>query len=529
MVATSQPLAGRAGLRMLENGGTAADAAVAAAATLQVTQPCSTGLGGDAFFLYYEASSRRVFALNGSGRSPAALSLELLANQEIKDEIPDFHAHTVTVPGAPRAWQDLHDRFGRLPRDGVIAPAIELAEQGFPVSPMTSVWWRAGAARQLAKHSHGSELLIDGRGPEPGEVIRLPALARSLREFAGNGAEAFYTGWIADEILHALTDEGSVMSADDLAGHRSEWVQPMEISYRGARILECPPNGQGLAALIALNVLRHLENEEDLPRNADDSALRARHYHRMIESMRVGFAEAAEYVADPDFATIPVSELLDESYGAQRAKLILDNRRLPEVRPMPDLGTDTVYFCTVDGSGNACSFINSNFQGFGTGIVPRGCGFSLQNRGKGFSLDPSHRNKLEPAKRPYHTIIPGLALRTDGTLLCPFGVMGGMMQPQGHLQVVSGLIDEGLDPQSALDKPRFQLTAGNPQAPVLFEAESDPETARKLAEIGHHIRDVAGRGRATFGLGQVIVRDTAGVLWGGSDPRGDGCAVPALP
>lgn len=527
MVATSQPLASSAAAGILGNGGTAADAAVAAAAVLQVTQPCSTGLGGDAFFTYYEAATRSVFALNGSGRSPARLDRALLRREGFEQALPRFHPHTVTVPGAPRAWQDLHDRFGVLPRESLVAPAVDFAEDGFPVSPLTSGWWRAGAERQLAAQKHGDELLIDGRGPRPGERMRIPTLAESLRVFGRDGAQPFYTGGIAREIVAILKEAGSVMSESDLSSHRSEWVEPIEIDYHGVRVLECPPNGQGLAALVALNVLCRLELPGSAESRVADDADRARAYHFMIEAMRVGLAEAHRFIADPQFVTIPVAELLSPDYGILRAKEIRAERRAERVAPSMRAGSDTVYFCVVDGAGNACSFINSNYVGFGTGIVPKGCGFTLQNRGAGFSLDPNHPNRLEPGKRPYHTIIPGLALRGNGSLLCPFGVMGGFMQPQGHLQVMHALVDDDLDPQAVLDRPRFFLEGGEPNGAVLFESESDPAVAEALANWGHPVKSVGGRLRSGFGLGQIIVQAEDGVLWGGSDPRGDGAALPA--
>lgn len=524
MAATSQPPATGAAAQVLSAGGTAADAAVAAAAALQVTQACSTGLGGDAFFLYYEASSGTVHALNGSGRSPKALGLEQVRADGFDEEIPSTHPHAVTVPGAARAWQDLLDRFGGISRERVLGPAVRLAEQGFPMSPMTAGWWRAGAEAKLSVQPNGRELLLDGRGPQAGEVMRLPTLAKSLRSFAEEGAAPFYTGRIADEIVSVLAEAGGVMSREDLAEHQSEWVDPICLDYNGARIYECPPNGQGLAALIAFNVLRHLDlpgsRESRLQRPAD----RAQLYHYMIESMRVGFAEGNRHIADPEFYPVPVAELLSSDYGARRAANLNPDRRATTIGPAADVGTDTVYFCVVDAEGNACSFINSNYQGFGTGIVPRGCGFSLQNRGKGFRLDSTHPNALEPGKRPYHTIIPGMALRSDGSLLAPFGVMGGFMQPQGHLQVIQALVDEGIDPQGALDRPRFQIADADPEGAVLFESESDPEVAAHLSEKGHDIRPVSGRRRYVFGLGQIILRDERGILWGGSDPRGDGCA-----
>ena len=523
MVATSQPQATLAGLRILEAGGNAADAAVAAAAGLQVTQPCSTGLGGDCFILYYSAADRRVYGLNGSGRSPRALSLDRLSAEGLAGGLPPYHAHTVTVPGAPAAWHDFHERFGHLGMGTVLEPAVRLARDGFPVSPLTSRWWKGGAERQLSKRAHGGELLVDGRGPEPGEVMRLPHLATSLETMARDGKRPFYEGPIADRIVEALTTEGGVMSPEDLAEHRSEWVEPISVDYRGVRVWECPPNGHGLAALIALSILGRFDLA-DIP---GESAGRI---HLLVECMRAGFADAALHVADPDFYSPPIRELLSAGYAAERARGIREDAANPGISPgiaalYPETGNDTVYFCVTDADGNGCSFINSNFMGFGTGIVPRECGYSLQNRGYGFSLDPTHPNRLEPAKRPYHTIIPGCAtLPETGELRAVFGVMGGMMQPQGHVQVVSGLADDRLDPQGALDRPRFQLEGGRADGTVLVE-DGVPEGIRRILEgYGHSVVAVSGADRSSFGLGQVIVKEGP-VFWGGSDSRGDGCVL----
>lgn len=524
-MASSQPIASMAGAEILRRGGSAADAAVATAAALQVTQPCSTGLGGDCFCLYYEAATGRVYALNGSGRSPAALDLNLLAREGFARELPMYHGHTVTVPGAPAAWCDTVSRFGKLPISDVVAPAIRIAEEGFPVSPMTAIWWAGGAEKQLKHTRHGAELLTDkGNAPAAGEVFRNRNLANSLGMLASEGSAPFYTGRIADRIVDAVAEAGGILSRDDLASHHSVWVDPISIEYRGIRVFECPPNGQGLAALIALGVMRHASIQpEDLPEAA--------RYHLMIEAMRIGFADAGRYAADPEFGDAPIDSLLAESYTRSRFEEISPSRRLPAVLPgqfeLPDPGDDTVYLCVVDAEGNGCSFINSNYMGFGTGIVPEGCGYSLQNRGKNFSLDLNHPNRLEPGKRPYHTIIPGLATRThDGSLYATFGVMGGFMQPQGHLQVVSSLVDDRIDPQAALDRTRFQIAGGAPDGAITLEPDVEPDVVSELRNLGHRITLVSGSARSSFGLGQIIQTTEDGTRWAASDPRGDGVAVP---
>ncbi len=521
MVATSQPLAVAAGLEILAQGGSAADAAVAVAAALNVTEPTSTGIGGDVFALYYEAASRRVYALNGSGRAPKALTLERLRREGLDKELPPFHPYTITVPGACAAWCDLVERFGRLSMDRVLAPAIRLAEEGFPVAPITAYFWARGVERQLRHAVNGLELTIEGRAPRPGEVFRNPGLARTFRLVAEQGKAAFYQGPIAEAIVAVVQEAGGCLALEDLAEHRSEWVEPISTTYRGFRIWECPPNGQGLAALLALNIVEGFHVAEMDP-------LGPERLHLLIEAMRLAFADARWYVADPAQVSIPLEELLSKAYAEARRRHIHPQKATLDVQRGTPLATsDTVYLAVVDGEGNACSFINSNYMGFGTGIVPRGWGFTLQNRGHNFSLDPDHPNALAPGKRPYHTIIPALATHEDdGSLFACFGVMGGFMQPQGHLQVVVGLMDDGLDPQSALDRPRFCILSGEAGGTVALEDGIPLATMARLAEMGHPVRPVTGHGRAVFGRGQVILRDRdTGVLWGGSDPRADGLAM----
>ena len=522
MVATSQPLAVAAGLDMLRAGGTAADAAVAMAAVLNVTEPTSTGIGGDAFALYYEAATRRVYGLNGSGRAPRALTLERLQREGFGASLPSFHPYTITVPGACAAWCDLVERFGRLPLSRVLAPAIRLAEEGFPVAPVTAYFWEQGVRRQLRHAFNGRELTLDGRAPRPGEIFRNPGLARTLRTVAEGGKDAFYRGPIAEAIVHAAQQAGGCLALEDLAAHESEWVEPISVTYRGLRVWEIPPNGQGLAALLALNILEGF----DL---ADMDPLGPERLHLLIEAMRLAFADARHYVADPATHPAPLEALLSKSYAEERRRLLNPRRahlNLTHGRPLP--ASDTVYLTVVDAQGNACSFINSNYMGFGTGIVPPGWGFSLQNRGHNFSLDPTHPNALAPGKRPYHTIIPGMATwEEDASLFASFGVMGGFMQPQGHVQVLVALVDDEVDPQTSLDRPRFCLLDGEPAGTVALEEGIPLATMARLAEMGHPVRPVTGYPRAVFGRGQVIVRDrTSGVLWGGSDPRADGLAMP---
>ncbi len=527
MVAASQPLAVGAGLQVLAAGGNAADAAVATAAALNVTEPGSTGLGGDAFALFYDARTHHVAALNGSGRLPAALNLERLQQEGYGQHLPPYHPYTVTVPGACAAWCDMVERFGRLSMAQVLAPARRLADEGFPVAPLTASFWQRGALGQLAQSVNGRELTIDGRGPRAGEVFRNPGLVRSFDQIAQGGKRAFYEGPVAEAIVSVLAEAGGAMTAEDLARHTSTWEQPLCVRYRDLNVWECPPNGQGLTALLALNLLEGFDLAGLPP-------LSAERLHLVIEALRLAFADAHHYIADPAFRPAPLADLLSAAYAAERRKLIHPRRAIPQVAyGQPPATSDTVYFSVVDGEGNACSFINSNYMGFGTGIVPRGWGFSLQNRGHNFRLQPGHPNMLEPGKRPYHTIIPALATRaSDDSLFASFGVMGGFMQPQGHVQVITGMADDGLDPQAALDRPRLCLSAEemiNPAQPpveVLMEEGISFRTLAALGDMGHTVRPVSGMSRAIFGRGQVIYRDAqSGVLWGGSDPRADGCAM----
>ena len=528
IVSASQPLAAAAGVEILRQGGNAADAAIATAAALNVTEPTSTGLGGDCFALYYEAASGQVSALNGSGRAPQALSLERLQREGLS-ELPPYHPYTITAPGACAGWCDLIERYGRLPLSSILAPAIRLAEEGFPVAPVTAHFWGLAATRLMTVPG-GVELTVEGRAPHPGEIFRNPGLARTLRVIAGGGKAAFYQGPVAAAIAAVVGQAGGCLSEADLAAHTSTWETPIQTTYRGLRVWECPPNGQGLAALLALNILEGFELAALPP-------LSAQRLHLEIEALRLAFADTRWYVADPAFNPAPLETLLSKAYAADQGRRIDPQRAtLDQRRGAPVAGTDTVYLSVVDGEGNACSFINSNYMGFGTGIVPAGWGFTLQNRGHNFSLEAGHPNALAPGKRPYHTIIPAMAtlarpdsgpLHAGEDLFACFGVMGGFMQPQGHLQVVIGLADDGLNPQQALDRLRFCIEDGSSGGKLALESGLPDEAVRQLQEMGHPLRLAGGHGRALFGRGQIILRDPhSGVLWAGSDPRADGCAIP---
>jgi gamma-glutamyltranspeptidase/glutathione hydrolase len=476
--------------------------------------------------LYYQAAGQRIEALNASGRAPRALSLERLQKEGFGEGLPPFHPYNITVPGACAGWCELVEHHGRLGMSAALAPAIRLAEEGFPVAPITAHFWAQGVEAQLRTAPGGLELTIDGRAPRPGEIFRNPGLARTLQAVAEGGAQVFYQGEIAEAITATVQAAGGCLSVEDMAAHHSAWEQPIHTTYRGLRVWECPPNGQGLAALLALNILEGFDLAEVAP-------LSAERLHLEIEALRLAFADTRWYVADPLFSQAPLDELLSKSYAAARRKLMNTREAtLDQQRSSPVGASDTVYLSVVDGQGNACSFVNSNYQGFGTGIVPSGWGFSLQNRGQNFSLDPSHPNVLAPAKRPYHTIIPGMVTQahpgaeTNGDLYASFGVMGGFMQPQGHVQVLVALVDDGLDPQSALDRPRFCIADGGSSGEVCLEEGMPLAEMPRLAEMGHPLSHVCGHQRAIFGRGQIILRRASdGVLCGGSDPRADGCAL----
>ena len=522
MVATSQRHAVGAGLAILRRGGNAIDAAVAMAAAMAVTEPTSGGLGGDCFAIVRDAATGEVSALNGSGRAPRELSLERLAREGLGGELPPFHAHTVTVPGACAGWFDLVARHGSLTMAEILAPAIALAADGFAVAPITARMWETGARVQLCHAPGGGELLKDGRAPRAGERFANPGMARVLESLVKDGPGAFYRGWIADAIVGAVRAAGGALSLADLDEHASSWESTIATDFAGARVHQCPPNGQGLVALLALRILSAVAPE------LIAGPLSADRVHVTVEALRLAFADGLAHVADPAFAAPPVGELLDPAYAAARAALVDPARAAAAVAPGPlavRAGPDTYYLTAVDGGGNACSFIQSCYMGFGTGIVPAGTGFTLQNRGHNFSLDPAHPNALAPGKRPFHTIIPALATTASGALAASFGVMGGFMQPQGHVQVALALWHDGADPQAALDRPRARVSPHHARSHIDLEEGHPREIAGELAARGHQVRVVSGvdERSATFGRGQVIVRAPDGTLLGGSDQRGDGC------
>ena len=519
IVATSQPIAAQIGLRVLQDGGHAVDAAVATSAALGVVEPHNTGIGGDLFALVWDAGTRRVTALNGSGRAGRDAGIEDLKRRGLAT-VPaagEGAGASVTVPGTVDGWTALLERHGRMGLSELLAPAIELAREGFVVSELISDQWR-DAELKLRRLPSGAELLLGGRAPRFGEVMRLENLAITLQAVAEGGRIAFYEGDLASRSAEYVQRHGGFLSASDFAAHRSTWDEAIGTVYRDATVWECPPNGQGLAALMALNIAEGFDLAAMGPRSAD-------RYHFLIESMRLAFADAFRYIADPQRTSVPVKALLAKDYARRRRASIDPGRAMVNAESGdPGASSDTVYLAVIDREGNACSLINSLYEDFGSGLVVPGTGMALQNRGANFTLDPGHPNALAGGKRPYHTIMPALATRGGELWLC-FGVMGGFQQPQGHLQVVSNMIDFGMDPQKALDALRFRIDVTG-SGEVGLEAGVPPELPGALEARGHRIRIFEGYERALFGGGQVIARDPrSGALVAGSEPRADGAAA----
>lgn len=537
-VASSQPLATNTGLDILKRGGNAADAAVAVAAALAVTEPGSTGLGGDAFCLFYNGRTGDIKGLNGSGRSAKAQSLDYMESRGFSAEAPPsaFDALNVTVPGAPACWCDAIQRFGshKLSLQEVLRGAVELAEVGFPVAEVTTHHWALGVSghRDAGKHL-GPDLLIDGHAPKRGQVFRNLALAQTLRELGECGKAPFYEGRVAAAIVDVIRENGGVMTLEDLKSHNSEVISPIGTRYKGVTLWEPPPNGQGLAALLLLNILDNFPLK-DMDHNSSD------YIHILAEALRLAQTDVLRYLGDPDHVTVPIEVLLEKSYGRTRAQSISLDRVMEGVRPGLETGSDTVYFCVIDGEGNACSFVNSIYMGFGSGLVPKDCGFPLQNRGANFSLRRGHPNCIAGGKRPYHTIISALVTDSESEkLLAALGVMGAFMQPQGHVQVLLNMVEFGMNPQQALDAPRVYVDYDHKsdQWTVNLEEGIDRNVAEELRRRGHNVNwPITGHKRSQFGRGQII---TVGdwwdpsvnqndrpirVLWAGSDPRADGCA-----
>lgn len=509
MICTSQPLATAAGLRILQEGGNAVEAAVAAAAVLNVVEPMMTGIGGDLFAIIFWSKTGELAGLNASGRSPYAMTLEYLRRKGYTS-MPADGVDTITVPGAVDGWFSLIDRFGTLKMDRILAPAIEYAEKGFPVSEIIANEWAEQTAK-LAKDPWAARIyLLGDKAPSHGQIVHNKNLAAAMRRIASGGRKTFYEGEIAGKIVEAIRNLGGVLSARDLADHKSEWVKPISVNYNGYDFHELPPNGQGIAALEMLNLLEGYDLRAWGHNSAD-------YIHHLVEAKKLAFADRDFYIADPEFVRMPLDRLLSKTYAAERRRLISPNQARPEYEPGQSERSDTVYLTVVDKDHNAVSFINSLYSQFGSGIVAGETGICLQSRGSSFRFDNVSSNRIEPHKRPMHTIIPAMVMR-KGRPHFSFGVMGGDNQPQAQVQVFLNLVEFGMNVQEAGEAARFRHTDGQ----LGLESGIGPEVRRLLTLMGHRII-VMNDG---FGGYQGIVIDPdSGVLMGGSDPRKDGCAM----
>jgi len=532
MVCTSVPAATQVGIDILKRGGSAVDAAIAANATLGLMEPVSNGIGGDLFAIVYSAKENKLYGLNGSGRSPLGLSYD-----QVKSELAKLHRETIpplgmlpiSVPGTVDAWAQLHKKFGKLKLSDDLAPAIRYAEEGFPVTELIAYYWERSVP--LYKNMPGGFLetyTLDGKGraPAKGDIFKNPALAKCLRLISEKGRNAFYTGEIADKIDNFMQANGGFLRKTDFEKHTSTWVDPVSVNYRGYDIFELPPNGQGIATLQMLNILEGFDLRAT-GRNSPEVL------HTMIEAKKIAWADRAKFYADPAFAKIPLTGLLSKSYAVERRKLIDPNRATKKVEagnPALDQG-DTIYLCTADDEGNMVSLIQSNYRGMGSGIVVPGLGFMFQDRGELFSMEPGHANVYAPGKRPFHTIIPGFVIK-DGKPWEAFGVMGGGMQPQGHVQVLTNQIDFGLNMQEAGDASRWQHEGDNEPTGekmteggyVEVESGIPYETVRELRKKGHDVRfDVGGYGG--YQAIKVEMHDGQRVYVGASESRKDGQAA----
>jgi gamma-glutamyltranspeptidase / glutathione hydrolase len=516
IAATEHPLASQAGVSILARGGNAVDAAVAANAVMGVVAPMMNGIGGDLFAIVYDASSGSLSGINASGWAPAALTIDALQSRAIA-VMPQSGIHSVTVPGAIAGWSALIERFGRFQLTDVLSPAIQIADEGFPVSEITAAEWAAAEPLLRADAESSRVYLPNDRAPRPGEIFGNPDLAASYRALAFEGRDAFYRGDIARRIIACAKRDGGLLASSDLDTYDAEWVTPISTTYRGWEVYELPPNGQGIAALMMLNLLE----QSPIGSYGHNSA---EALHVLVEAKKLAYADMARHVCDATFHEVPVQALLSKSYARQRAREIDPERANPEVFA-GDLSRrgDTTYLSVVDRDGNMVSLIQSNFANFGSGLVPDGAGFALQSRGGLFSLDPAHPNALEPRKRPLHTIIPGFMTKDDVRIA--FGIMGGWNQSQAHAQFVSNVVDHGMNIQAALEAARVtKLTfVGND----LIAESRVPESVRRALEAKGHEVDVQGEFSNLVGGGQSVMRDfAAGVNFGASDPRKDGAAVP---
>jgi gamma-glutamyltranspeptidase/glutathione hydrolase len=524
MVATSQPLAAQAGLDVLKAGGNAVDAAIAANAMLGVVEPMSCGIGGDLFVIYWDNATQKLYGLNASGRSPYRLTRDVFRQKEMK-QIPELGPLSWSVPGCVDGWETLRAKFGTRPLAELLQPAINTAEEGYPVSEIIAGGWKASVKNLSVWPDSKRVYLKEGRAPEHGEIVTLPELAASYREIATGGRDAFYKGRIAQEIVAFSEANGGFFSLRDFTEHTSDWIEPVSTTYRGHTVWELPPNGQGIAALQMLNLLEPFDLKSLDPKSPE-------YVHLFVEAKKLAFADRAKFYADPAFEKLPTQELISKAYAdRQRSKINLAKAATNIQAGDPKLEHgDTVYLTVVDKDRNCCSMIQSLYFGFGSQVVPGRVGFALQNRGSLFALDDKHLNRLEPHKRPFHTIIPAMVTKNEQPWFC-FGVMGGDMQPQGHVEVLVNMIDFGMNPQMAGDASRIrhggsETPTGIPEEPhggtVFLESGFPAETLSKLEAMGHKL----GKATGSYGGYQGILIDHEhGTLHGATDPRKDGAAV----
>ena len=517
LVATSYTQASVAGAQILAKGGSAVDAAIAANAVLGVAEPMMNGMGGDLFAIYWDAKAGKLYGLNSSGWAPQGLSIDAL-KMKGATSMPAFGIESVTVPGAVAGWNALHHRFGKLQWLQLFQPAIFYAEHGYPVPEIIHGYWE-GSVDVIAHDSESQRVYLpDGKVPAVGQVFHNPDLAKALRAVAANGSDAFYKGEIAKAILNTSQALGGTMAAEDLAQFAPEWVDPISTTYRGWTVYELPPNGQGMAALEMLNIMETAAPSPDGPLSVSE-------LHKKIEAMKLAYADLYRYNADPRFAKVPVAGLLAKDYAQQRAKMIDPAKANCDVQ----YGTpksDTTYLSVIDREGNIVSLIQSNYEAFGSGVMVRGMGFVLQDRGALFSFDPASPNALAPRKRPFHTIIPGFMEKGDQHI--GFGIMGGANQPLAHAQFVSNVVDYGMNVQAALDNARFTVSEKG-GCNVVIESRVPPAVREKLTTMGH-VLDVQKEYSTRMGRGQAVVHDSRSkVNYAGSDPRTDGSAEPEPP
>jgi len=519
IVATSHYLASQAGARTLARGGSAMDAAIAANAVLGVTEPMMNGIGGDLFLLYWDNKAGKLYGLNASGWAPRKLTVEFLAGHGIT-AMPHDGIHSVTVPGAVEGWSQAHRKFGRLPWKDLFSPAVYYAEHGYAVPEMIQAYW-AGEIEKIGKTEEARRVFLPGgSAPQVGDRFTNPDLARALKLIAEQGRDAFYKGPIAAAIVQTSSAFGGAMEAADLADFSAEWVEPISIDYRGWKVYELPPNVQGMAALEMLNIMETFPAE---PEGAQSAA----ELHKRIEAMKLAYADLYRYNADPRFAKVPVRGLLAKDYAKERAKKIDSARAECNPQAGSPSTSDTTYLAAVDRDGNIASLIQSNYSGFGSGIVVKGMGVALQNRGALFSLDAKHPNILQPRKRPFHTIIPAFMERGDVRI--GFGIMGGANQPLAHAQFVSNMVDYGMNIQAALEAPRFTVPGNSLSCEMVIESRVGPEAIQALRKKGH-VLQVRKEYTVLMGRGQAVLHNAKTRMnFAASDPRADGVAEPEPP